>query len=70
MIEYYMKRKNTFIGKEDQINGKKVKKVTWGLSRDYDVLIYVFTECGHKLTYSVEGNLDLKCLSTTFDYIL
>ena len=56
--------------KEDPINGKKVKKVTWGLSKDYGILIYVFTECGHKLTYSVEGDLMLKCLRTTFNDIL
>lgn len=56
--------------KKDPINGKKVKKVTWGLSKDYGILIYVFTECWHKLTYSVEGNLILKCLSTTFNDIL
>jgi len=41
-----------------------------GLSKDYGILIYVFTECVHKLTYSVEGNLILKCLSTTFNDIL
>ena len=56
--------------KQDPINGKKVKKVAWGLSKDYGILIYVFTGYGHKLTYSVEGNLILKCLSATFNYIL
>lgn len=56
--------------KEDPINGKKVKKVTWGLSKDYGILIYVFTECGNKLTYSVEENLVLKYLHTTFNDIL